>query len=91
MRWTHRYASSQSERSRGRPEAAAQTQRGPGIGGSDLPPCSRCVWMNDDVVGVTFDIRALFLRTRMGTAPFTTQRLVMRAPSSRCCRGVEQT
>lgn len=48
MCWTHCYASSQSERSRGRPEAAAQTQRGPGIGGaarSDLPPRSRCAWV----------------------------------------------
>lgn len=34
MCWTHCDASSQSERSRGRPEAAAQAQRGPGVGGS---------------------------------------------------------
>lgn len=40
---------------------------------------------------VTFDMHTLLFRTRMETAPCTTQRLVMRAPSSRCCRGVEQT
>lgn len=39
---------------------------------------------------VTFDIHTLLFRTRMGTAPCTTQHLGMRALSSRCCRGVEQ-
>lgn len=40
---------------------------------------------------VMCDIDTLLFRTRTETAPCTMQRLVMRVPSLRCCRGVEQT
>lgn len=93
MRWPHRDAGSQSEWSRGRPEAAAQAQRGPGVGGWPLIKRTPFLHMRPPHSGncITLDVHCLLFRTRMETAPCTTRRSVMRAPSSRCCRGAAQT
>lgn len=92
VRRAHGDAGSQSERSRGRPEAAAQAQRGPGVGGRLLIKRRRFLRARARSGNcITLGVHCLLFRTRMETAPCTTRRSATRAPSSRCCRGAAQT